>query len=105
VSGGAGVPPDELRAIALEARKTRDTADRIANGEQPREADDVRVLAGMIRQIADQVERLTVVLDGSASSSAGSDQQERERLAEEDVSPEDAPAEPARATGAGPDGL
>jgi hypothetical protein len=86
----------ELEAIALEARKTRDTADRIANGEQPQEADDVRVLAGMIRQVADQVERLTALLDGSGSSGGPSDQHERERLAEEDVSPGDAPAEPAR---------
>jgi hypothetical protein len=95
----------ELGAIALEARKTRDTADRIANGEQPQEADDVRVLAGMIRQVADQLERLTALLDGSGSSSRPSDQHERGRLAEEDVSPEDAPAEPARTAATDMDGL
>lgn len=48
-----------LEAILAELRSTKDTADRIANGDSPKEgADDVRVLAGLVHQIAEQVERL-----------------------------------------------
>lgn len=41
-----------------EVRKVRDTAERMANGETPPEADHVRVIAGLIHQLAEQVERL-----------------------------------------------
>jgi hypothetical protein len=91
---------DELQAIVAETRKTRDTADRMANGEHPDEADEVRVLAGMVRQVADQIERLAARL--AAQGPEGSfDRHELERLAEEDASPQDAPAEPARTVRSG----
>ena len=54
-------------AIRSEAAATKETADRMANGETPSEADEVRVLAGMVRQLADQVERLAAVIDGPPS--------------------------------------
>jgi hypothetical protein len=59
---------DGVDAIIAEARKTKETADRMANGEgPPREADDIRVLAGMVHQVAEQVERLaSVVSEGEA---------------------------------------
>jgi hypothetical protein len=52
-------------AIAAEARKTKETAERMANGDgPPREADDIRVLAGMVHQLAEQVERLANLVTG-----------------------------------------
>jgi hypothetical protein len=45
-------------AALAEIHKVRETAERLANGDYPADADDVRVLAGMIHQLAEQVERL-----------------------------------------------
>ena len=54
-----------VNAIVAEARKTKETAERMANGEgPPGEADDIRVLAGMVHQVAEQVERLASVVRG-----------------------------------------
>jgi hypothetical protein len=54
-----------VEAIIAEARKTKETAERMANGEgPPGEADDIRVLAGRVHQIAEQVERLAGVVGG-----------------------------------------
>ena len=54
---------DGVNAIVAEARKTKETAERMANGEgPPGEADDIRVLAGMVHQVAEQVERLASVV-------------------------------------------
>jgi cytochrome c556 len=62
---------DEREAILAEVRKTRETAERMANGEgPPSEADDIRVLAGMVHQVAEQVERLVQLV--GAGSSGGS---------------------------------
>jgi hypothetical protein len=56
---------DGVHAIVAEARKTKETAERMANGEgPPGEADDIRVLAGMVHQVAEQVERLATVVSG-----------------------------------------
>jgi hypothetical protein len=97
---GPAAAGDELQAIVAEARKTRETADRMANGEHPGEADEVRVLAGMVRQVADQIERLAERLTGQSGAGLP-DRQELDRLAEEDASPQDAPAEPARTVRSG----
>jgi hypothetical protein len=68
---------DGADAILVEARKTKETAERMANGDgPPGEADDIRVLAGMVHQVAEQVERLaSIVRDDSAplADSDGSD--------------------------------
>ena len=54
-----------VNAIVLEARKTKETAERMANGEgPPGEADEIRVLAGMVHQVDEQVERLASVVSG-----------------------------------------
>lgn len=45
-------------AALTEIRKVRQTAERLANGDYPDDADHVRVLAGLIKQLAEQVERL-----------------------------------------------
>ena len=56
-------------AVAAEARKTKETAERMANGEgPPGEADDIRVLAGMVHQVAEQVERLAGLLSDAGGS-------------------------------------
>jgi hypothetical protein len=63
-------------AILAEARKTKETAERMANGEAPPgEADDIRVLAGMVHQVAEQVERLAGIVGGGETprASEGSD--------------------------------
>ena len=62
-------------AIIAEARKTKETAERMANGDgPPGEADDIRVLAGMVHQIAEQVERLAGVVSGGDAPLAHSDE-------------------------------
>jgi hypothetical protein len=56
---------DGVNAIVAEARKTKETAERMANGDgPPGDADDIRVLAGMVHQVAEQVERLAIVVRG-----------------------------------------
>lgn len=81
-------------AVQAEARATWETADRLARGERQEGADEIRVLAGMIAKLAEQVYR---VAGGStlatAASSAGPEA--GTPAGAEDVSPEDAPAEPA----------
>lgn len=61
-------------AIIAEARKTKETAERMANGDgPPSEADDVRVLAGMVHQVAEQVERLAGLVGGEQAPLAHAD--------------------------------
>jgi hypothetical protein len=61
-------------AILVEARKTKETAERMANGEgPPGEADDIRVLAGMVHQVAEQVERLASIVSGDEAPLADAD--------------------------------
>jgi hypothetical protein len=87
----------EMQGVFDEARKTAETAARLANGDYPEDADHVRVLAGMIQKVAEQVARLA---DGGSSSSSGSDaalsrrNKDAEAAAEEDQTPQDAPAQP-----------
>jgi hypothetical protein len=50
--------PKDPRGALAEIRKVKDTADRLANGSYPEDADHIRVLAGMIHQLAEQLERL-----------------------------------------------
>ncbi len=65
---------DGVDAILVEARKTKETAERMANGEgPPGEADEIRVLAGMVHQVAEQVERLASIVGGDTAPLANSD--------------------------------
>jgi hypothetical protein len=65
-------PTDGVEGILAEARKTKETAERMANGEgPPGEADDIRVLAGMVHQLAEQVERLAAVVGSGSGGSTG----------------------------------
>jgi hypothetical protein len=60
----------DIRAVVEEARKTKETADRLANGDYPDEADHIRVLAGMVRQLAEQIERMGELVSGLDASAA-----------------------------------
>jgi hypothetical protein len=65
---------DGADAIVAEARKTKETAERMANGDgPPGEADDIRVLAGMVHQVAEQVERLASIVSGDEAPLARSE--------------------------------
>jgi hypothetical protein len=50
-------PGDALAEVA----KVKETAERMANGEATAGADQIRVLAGLIHQLAEQVERMVDV--------------------------------------------
>ena len=88
----------QSQAIQAEAKKTKETAERLANGDYPDGADHIRVLAGMISQLAEQIERLaspgSVTSDGPGND-RHADPDGPEVEPEEDRTPEDAPAEPA----------
>jgi hypothetical protein len=63
-----------VNAIVAEARKTKETAERMANGDgPPGEADDICVLAGMVHQVAEQLERLAIAVGGDAAGGAHPD--------------------------------
>lgn len=85
-------------AVMAEARKTKETAAKLANGDYPEDADHVRVLAGMIQKLAEQVETLAgVAATAPASSPSGSrspESKDAEAALEEDQTPRDAPADP-----------
>lgn len=63
---------ERLQAILAEVRTTKETAERMANGESPKAgADDLRVLAGMVHQVAEQVERLARLVGTGSSDVPG----------------------------------
>ena len=64
-----------LEVILAEVRKTKETADRIANGDSPKQgADDLRVVAGLVHQIAEQVERLGALIESGRPHAEGHDE-------------------------------
>jgi hypothetical protein len=91
-----GEAVNQVQGIRAELESIIETADLIAHdGLQPG-SDGFRVMAGLISQLASQTTRL---LQMSQSTGGGNDRQEevrRDTRPEEDVSPEDAPAEPSR---------
>ena len=86
------------QAVVKEARKTKETAAKLANGDYPEEADHVRVLAGMIQKLAEQVERLAGGGDATPASDPSNvrspEARDAEAAVEEDRTPQDAPADP-----------
>jgi hypothetical protein len=100
-----------IDAVLEEVRSTRLTAEKMANDGPSPGADVPRVLAGLISHLAEQVERLAAVLSEpsqsarpqSSPTSAGAQARvsvpavsDGTEADEEDISPEDAPAEPRR---------
>ena len=66
-----------FQGILAEIRTTTETADRMANGESPKPgADETRVLAGMVHQVAEQVERLAELVESGTPSATGHDDPE-----------------------------
>jgi hypothetical protein len=68
-----GDPNDDgLEVILAEVRATKETAERVANGESPKEgADEIRVLAGLVHQVTEQVERLAMLVGGGPAKATG----------------------------------
>jgi hypothetical protein len=90
-------PQANTQAALDEVRKTRDTAARLANGDSSEDADHIRVLAGMIQKLAEQVERLAIGGTASVSTSGtarSAEAKDSEAAGEEDQTPEQAPADP-----------
>ena len=85
---------NEVEAALVEVANVKETAERVAKGESSDDADQTRVVAGLVH-LAEQTERLfasmrTPVAEGSRE---GADH-DAELLREEDRTPEDAPAAP-----------
>jgi hypothetical protein len=49
---------DVIEAALREIANVKETATRVANGDTPEAADHTRVLAGLVRQLAEQTQRL-----------------------------------------------
>ncbi len=84
--------------VGAELDSIIETADLIAHdGLQPG-SDGFRVLAGLVSQLARQTARMLDAGLGTEGQSGGAAQtpNQREAPTEEDISPEDAPAEPSR---------
>ena len=82
-------------AALAEVAKVKETAGKLADGDYPEDADHVRVLAGMIHQLAEQVERLADPGIGQREGEAPMvEHVDREAFLEEDRSPEQGPAAP-----------
>lgn len=84
--------------VGAELDSIIETADLIAHdGLQPG-SDGFRVLAGLVSQLARQTARMLDAGLGTEGQSSGGAQtpNQREAPKEEDISPEDAPAEPSR---------
>jgi hypothetical protein len=63
---------DGMELIVAELRKTKETANRIANGDSPKGgADELRVVAGLVHQIAEQVERLSELIEKGSPRASG----------------------------------
>lgn len=89
-----GVESGNLDAVRLEIRKVKETAERMANGDYPDEADHLRSIAGLVHQLAEQTERLIEPMGAPLGSSAVDDRHDAEVALEEDRSPERGPAAP-----------
>ena len=88
-----GANTANLDAVRLEIRKIKETAERMANGDYPDEADQLRSVAGLVHHLAEQTERL-VPLMPTPLISAPEDAHDRVVALEEDRSPERGPAAP-----------
>jgi hypothetical protein len=97
---GQGMAPSPVDQVRAEIRSVIDTAESVAyDGLQPG-SDGLKVLAGLILQPASQVDRLIDVLGRDPSPARrGAEPRsvnEAEAPTEEDMSPDDAPADPSR---------
>ena len=95
----------EVDAALVEIGKVKDTAEHLAKDDAPPGADGFRVIAGLVHQLAEHVER--IVAAGSRPPIPGAegypearpedrapDRHDVEVMLEEDRTPDEAPAEP-----------
>jgi hypothetical protein len=95
MNGAAMQGENDLEAALLEVTKVKETAERVANGDSSSDADQVRVVAGLVHQLAEQTERILARMQTPvAEDSRHTEERETELLREEDRTPEDAPAAP-----------
>ena len=57
----------DVEAALLQVAKLKETDERVANGDSLTEADQTRVVAGLVHQLAEQTERLFGSLRAPAS--------------------------------------
>ena len=89
-----GAAAGTIQGARAEVDAVIETAGKVAHEGLDPNADSVRVLAGLVLQLAEQVGRL---IDGAATDAReGRSPNETDAPTEEDTSPGDAPAEPAR---------
>lgn len=86
----------DVDAALVEIAKVKETAERLARNDAPQEADPARVIAGLVHQLAEQVERVVATVRPPIPGSGGfpEDRHDVEMRLEEDRTPEDAPAAP-----------
>ena len=89
-----GAAAGTIQGARTEVDAVIETAGRVAHEGLDPNADSVRVLAGLVLQLAEQVGRL--IDGGGMATSASRSPNEVDAPTEEDTSPGDAPAEPAR---------
>lgn len=83
-----------IQGARAEVDAVIETAGKVAHEGLDPSADSVRVLAGLVLQLAEQVGR--VLDDAATSTTDDGSPNEADTPTEEDTSPGDAPAEPAR---------
>jgi hypothetical protein len=85
----------DVEAALIEVRKVKETADHLAKGDAPGDADQFRVVAGLVHQLAEQVERIVAPMRPPIPGAEGyPEDHDMEAMIEEDRTPEDGPAEP-----------
>lgn len=85
----------DVEAALLQVAKVKETAERVANGDSSAEADQIRVVAGLVHQLAEQTERLFAAMRApTVEDSTAAKEHDEEVLREEDRTPETAPAAP-----------
>jgi hypothetical protein len=106
-NGSGSQGETELQAILAEVGSTKETAQGIAHDGPAPDADVSRLLAGLLGHLAEQLERvISLVPDatkvagvqgsaGGHTAAAAATPEADEGSSEEDISPEDAPAQPA----------
>jgi hypothetical protein len=87
----------EIDAALVQIGKVKDTAEHLAKDDAPPGADQFRVIAGLVHQLAEHVER--IVAANSKAPIPGpdgypEDRHDAEVTLEEDRTPDVAPAEP-----------
>ncbi len=84
----------DVTAALLEVAKVKETAERVANGDSSAEVDQIRVVAGLVHQLAEQTERLALKRASMVEDSHDATPRDDELMLEEDRTPETAPAAP-----------